>query len=402
MSMLCRRYTRTAPGQWAMAEALVRQPQDGMTVAAFERAVAQQAGRRHGIAVASGRHGLALLCAALGLQPGDEVVFPAYTLKDLVLLLQRAGYVPRVADIDPATYQMTPATLAAALTPRTKLVIATHLFGVPCDIRGIIAAAGSIPVVEDCAHALGASLDGVPCGGSGRAAFYSFELTKPVNTFGGGMIVTDDEALAERLRAAVAALPLRTEQLQRKVRAAARERALLASPLFPLLAWSFYWPLTTRLVNALYRALQARERPQATRYSAAQAALGLQQLPELAARDARRRAVAAALFALLPAGVHRQQVPATAVVNHYFLVVTFAGCADAARARQVLLRHGIDSGIGPEIADDCAPLVVPPAACPHSAALSRRAVHLPLHEDLTGADLARIAAGCRAVVERVR
>ncbi len=402
MSMLCRRYTRTVPGQWDMAAALARQPQDGATVAAFERVVAQQAGRRHGIAVASGRHGLELLCAALGLQPGDEVVFPAYTLKDLVLLLQRAGYVPRVADIDPDTYQMTPATLAAALTPRTKLVIATHLFGAPCDLRGIIAAAGSIPVVEDCAHALGASLDGVPCGGGGTAAFYSFELTKPVNTFGGGMIVTDDDALAARLRAAVAALPLRTEQLQRKIRAAARERALLASPLFPLFAWSFYWPLTTRLVNALYRARQARERPQATRYSDAQAALGLQHLQELAARDARRRTVAASLFALLPSGVQRQQAPATAVVNHYFLVVTFAGCTDAVRARQVLLRHGIDCGSGPEIADDCAPLVVPPAACPHSAALFRRAVHLPLHEELTGADLARIAAGCRAVVERCR
>ncbi|HNW92610.1 MAG TPA: DegT/DnrJ/EryC1/StrS family aminotransferase [bacterium] len=401
--MICRRYVRYYPEQFADMERLLRDSALAKdAVAEFEQAVAQSCRRRHAVAVASGRQGMAYLFAALDLKPGDEIIFPAYTLKDLVILAQQCGYRPVLADIDRATLNMAPAQLAAVLTPRTRAVVATHMFGVPCPVREIseLTRPRGIKVIEDCAHAFGAAVAGRPVGSFGDAAFFSFELTKTVNTFGGGVMVTDDDAVARALRTRVAQLPLAPARVAHKVRAAAREQVLLGSRLFGWSAWLFYFNWTTRWVNRAYRAAQSRGRLQDVQYHSAQAYVGLRQLAALPERERRRARAAEQLRQLCPVEMCWQQPVPETRVNNYFAVPRFPGLS-AARARQLFLRHGVDVGVGEEIVDDCR-MVVPGPPCPAAQAAFREAVQLPLHEELTEVQLAHIAAACRAVVGTAR
>ena len=125
---------------------------------------------------------------------------------------------PVFADVDPATFNVTPATLARAITPKTVAVVPTHLWGLPCDMDGIVELARKhkLAVIEDCAHALGATYRERPVGTIGDASLFSFQTLKPLNTYGGGMAVTRDTALADRIAALVAAEPAPTVELVKK------------------------------------------------------------------------------------------------------------------------------------------------------------------------------------------
>ena len=115
-------------------------------------------------------------------------------------LVRERGFALRLADCEPRTLGMDPTALAEALSPRTRAVIATHLYGVPCRIRELAAlcAERGVALVEDCAHSLGASVGGRATGSLGRAGYFSFETSKIVNTLGGGMVTTSDADLARQ------------------------------------------------------------------------------------------------------------------------------------------------------------------------------------------------------------
>ncbi len=172
----------------------------GPYVARFEGAFATFCGVRHGVACASGTTALHLALAALRLGPGDEVIVPAFTMIGTVNPVRYVGASPVVADVSPETWNLTPETVAAALTPRTRAVIATHVYGHPADVEAIAAAAPGIPVVEDAAEAHGAECRGRRAGALGRIAAFSFYANKILTTGEGGMVVTDDDGLAERCR----------------------------------------------------------------------------------------------------------------------------------------------------------------------------------------------------------
>jgi len=153
----------------------------------------------HALATASGRDALDLILDGLGLRAGDELIVPAYTLGELLPLIAARGIVAVPADTDPASLNVTPDSVARRLGPRTRAVLVVHLLGAPCDIRAICALADEhgVPVIEDCAHALGARIDGGSVGAFGRAALFSLEATKPVAAFGGWR-VRDDGRRARR------------------------------------------------------------------------------------------------------------------------------------------------------------------------------------------------------------
>src|SRR5438034_10919881 len=113
-----------------------------------------------------------------------------------------SGFRPVFADIDPSTFNLDPAKFEAAITSKTSAVVPTHLYGQPCDMDPImrIARAHKLAVIEDCAHALGATYKGRKVGTFGNASFFSFQMLKPLNTYGGGMALTNDAALAARVR----------------------------------------------------------------------------------------------------------------------------------------------------------------------------------------------------------
>lgn len=172
----------------------------GPQVAAFEDEFAAWHGAAHAVGVANGTEAITIALRALGVGPGDEVVVPSFTFYASAEAIPPTGAAPVFCDVDPETYLVTADTVRAALTPRTKAVIAVHLFGNVAPVDEI--AALGVPVVEDAAQATGAkTADGRLAGALGAIGTFSFYPSKNLGAFGdGGAIVTSDGALAERVR----------------------------------------------------------------------------------------------------------------------------------------------------------------------------------------------------------
>jgi perosamine synthetase len=176
---------------------------DGPEIAEYESKFAGVAGTRHAISFAAGRMALFALLEALEIKSGDEVVLPAFTCVVVPNAVLYAGARPVYVDIDRSTYNLDPSQLERAITPRTKLIVAQHTFGLICDIDEIkrIAERHGIAVIEDSALALGATHNGRPAGSLARAAYFSTDHTKIISTGIGGMVTTDDDEIASRVRA---------------------------------------------------------------------------------------------------------------------------------------------------------------------------------------------------------
>ncbi len=183
----------------------------GPHIAQFEAAFARRAGMEppHAVTASYGRMAFYYILKALDLPPGSEIVLPALTFWVVPALAKVAGLKVVFADVDPSTFTMDPAALERAITPATRAVVPTHLYGLPCDMDGIlgVAARHNLRVVEDCAHALGATYDGRAVGTLGDAGFFSFQTLKPLNLYGGGLALVRDARLAERVRQLACAEP---------------------------------------------------------------------------------------------------------------------------------------------------------------------------------------------------
>jgi dTDP-4-amino-4,6-dideoxygalactose transaminase len=175
----------------------------GPRVAEFERAFAEFVGRRHALAVANGTAALHLALLAVKCGPGDEVVLPSLNFVAAANAIAHTGAMPVFCDIrGESDLNLDPEDLAAALGPRTKAVVVLHYGGYACDmdaVRELVGARG-IDVVEDAAHAPGATWRGESCGALGRVACFSFFSNKNLPVGEGGMVVTDDEEVAEHVR----------------------------------------------------------------------------------------------------------------------------------------------------------------------------------------------------------
>jgi dTDP-4-amino-4,6-dideoxygalactose transaminase len=171
----------------------------GPQVAAFEKEFAQRHEVAHAVAASSCTTALHLGLAALGIGPGDEVVVPAFTWVATANAVLYCGARPVLADVNPVTFDVDPEDVRRRLTPRTRAVIAVHLFGLCADVDALERAAPGVPIVEDAACAAGASYKGRPAGSLGRLAAFSFHPRKAITTGEGGMVTTDDEDLAERV-----------------------------------------------------------------------------------------------------------------------------------------------------------------------------------------------------------
>ena len=171
----------------------------GPSVRAFEQEWAAYLGAGHAIGVANGTEAITIALRALGVGPGDEVVVPSFTFYASAEAIPPTGARPVFCDVDPETFCMTADTVRAVLTPRTKAVLAVHLFGNAAPVDEI--AALGVPVVEDAAQAAGTTVGTRRPGTLGTLATFSFFPSKNLGAFGdGGAITTSDEALAERVR----------------------------------------------------------------------------------------------------------------------------------------------------------------------------------------------------------
>jgi perosamine synthetase len=175
---------------------------EGPFVKQFEEQFAARVGRKHGIAVCNGSMALEVAVAALNIGPGDQVILPTFTIISCAAAIVRAGAIPVVVDCDPVTWNMDVGQVADRITPRTRAIMAVHIYGLPVDMDPLLALAQKhgLRVIEDAAEMHGQTYRGRPCGSFGDLSVFSFYPNKHVTTGEGGMILTDDDGLAERCR----------------------------------------------------------------------------------------------------------------------------------------------------------------------------------------------------------
>jgi perosamine synthetase len=175
---------------------------EGPYIARFEDAWAAYCGARYGIAVTNGTAALYAAIAALGLGPGDEVILPSFTIIGCAHAILAAGATPVLVDADPATWCIDVSEVGERITPRTRVILAVHIYGHPVDMQPLrdLASRYGLKIVEDAAEAHGAEYRGARAGSLGDIACFSFYANKILTTGEGGMVLTDDPALAERVR----------------------------------------------------------------------------------------------------------------------------------------------------------------------------------------------------------
>ncbi|MFE3779759.1 DegT/DnrJ/EryC1/StrS family aminotransferase [Amycolatopsis sp. NPDC059090] len=343
----------------------------GPRVAEFEQAFAAHTGSAHGVAVSSCTTALHLGLYGLGVGPGDEVVVPSFSFIASANAVRYCGATPVFADVDVHTGNLTAETVAAVLSPRTKVVMAVHQGGMPADVDAIHAVCGEITVLEDAACAAGSTYRDRPVG-AGALAAWSFHPRKLLTTGEGGMLTTDDAELAARLR--------RLREHGMSVSAANRHAAASKAIVEQYLETGFNYRMTD-----------------------IQAGLGLVQLRKLPALVEQRRALAARYHELLAKvpGVHPVDDPAYGTTNYQaFWVLLDDGPAERNDVLTRLAAEGISARRG-IMAAHLEPAYAghPHGPLPVTERLTNRSLILPLHHELTDADQVRIVDVLAAALE---
>jgi dTDP-4-amino-4,6-dideoxygalactose transaminase len=347
----------------------------GPRVKEFEEALARAVGARHAVALASGTAALHTAYHTLGLGPGDEVVTTPMTFPATVSMIEAVGAKPVFADIDPASLNIAPARVEAVLTERTRAIAPVHFAGLPCDedaLRGI-AQRHAIAIIEDAAHALGASWQGRPVGSLADVTIFSFHPTKNITTGEGGMLTTDRDDLAEAAR---------TFNFHGIVREP-------ADPFTPL-------PYDVRSIGYKYNMTDI------------QAVLGLVQLGRLKEMNA-RRAELADLYLSLLADLEELALPARApagVVHawHLFIVrlkpehltIDREGFRRELRARNIAT--GVHYPAVHELTYYRDKYRLRPEDFPEASRAGRTVVSLPLFPAMTEEDVADVVRAVKAVL----
>ena len=171
---------------------------EGEVVHRFENAFANRIGASQAVAVSSGTAALHLTLLAMEIGPGDEVIFPGYVCTALLQAVQYVGASPIIAEIDPATFNIDPDDVQKRITARTKAIIVPHMFGLAADLDKLLEL--NVPIIEDCAQAVGATYHQKPLGTFGDAAIFSFYATKVLTTGEGGMVLSNSTEIIERVR----------------------------------------------------------------------------------------------------------------------------------------------------------------------------------------------------------
>lgn len=323
----------------------------GSRTAAFEARFAQLCRVKHAIATTSGTTALHIALLANGIGQGDEVITTPFTFIASANSILFTGAKPVFVDIDPETFNLNPALLEAAITPRTKAILPVHLYGYPCDMKAIgeVAAQHGLRIIEDACQAVGATFHGQPTGSFGTGAF-SLYATKNVMSGEGGMITTDDNGVAERCRL------LRSHGMKRRY-------------YHDMLGFNF------RMTDLC-------------------AAIGLAQLDRLDDFTAKRRANAAYFNAQIKSVSTPKVKDGYGHVWHQYTIRVDGGRDRDAAARQ-LTGAGVGTGIFypvPAHQQGYMRNLVGDVRLPVAAQLAKEVISLPVHPHLSRADLERIVA----------
>jgi len=340
------------------------------------------------------------------LPPGSEIIVPALTFWVVPEMTRVAGLKPVFADIDPLTFTLSPAAMERAITPNTRAVLPTHLYGLPCDMDPIMALARrhDLKVIEDCAHSLGATYRGQMAGTFGDASFFSFQAFKPLNTFGGGLAWMRDAELARRVGefADAEAWPSQ-ERVEKILRGGKLQRTFIRPRVFTFSGFPIWWACSLLNVKPdVYlwekvRSLDPVPEQYRGRFSNVQAALGLaglSRLPEFIERTRRHARMLDASLGDIP-GVTPPRIPPerTHVYYQYCAYVP-----DHLELIRRCIRRAVD--VAPMHVDVCTRMAHfgwqgPPAEGADKAAT---AVQIPVYESLADHEIERIGRTVRTQV----
>ena len=175
---------------------------EGPFVKRFEGEFSARMGRQHGISVANGTVAIDAAIDALGIGSGDEVILPAFTIISCIMQIVRSGATPVLVDSDPHTWNMDVTQIEAKITSRTKAIMVVHIYGLPVDMNPVLHLCSKygLKLIEDAAEVIGQTYRNIPCGSFGDISTVSFYPNKHITTGEGGMILTDDEVLADNCR----------------------------------------------------------------------------------------------------------------------------------------------------------------------------------------------------------
>ncbi len=398
-----------SPSEAALsARWLVASGDDNARVADWEAEFASYIGARHAVMVPSARFGFYLLLKALGIGAGDEVIIPALTYFAIPAMVPLTGARPVFADVGLRSHVLDPEAFRRAITPRTRAVVPTHLFGTPCDMDAIreIADEHGIQVIEDCAQSTGARHAGRRVGHLGHHAYYTFGLTKNITTLSGAMVTTDNDDVAASARAAISAGGFTS---RRKLAKEAAVGLAMWAATHPSLYWATVHPavvLGNRLgQDPIHERFGEAERrydhvpasyTDAGRARSVQAAVGRHQLSRIDALNGARirngRHLDAAL-AHVP-GLTTPEYPPGSEPIYMSFVVHHPRRDDLAAE---LRRRGVDTTVGYMGAYGDHPLFPEYTAdCPNAAKAAQELLHLPVHPNLTRADLDHLVESVRA------
>jgi len=385
----------------------------GPQIVEFERAFERRAGAGRAIATSYGRMAFYYILKTLDLPPGSEIIVPALTFWVVPELARVAGLKVVFADVDPSTFTLDPSAFERAITPATRVVVPTHLYGLPCDMAAIVRTAGrhNIFVVEDCAHALGATFDGRQVGTIGDAGFFSFQTLKPLNCYGGGMALVRDGALASRVRALVDKERWPDEKrIEHRLLVGRLQRIFTKPSVFTFSAFPILW--FSSLVGAnpdVYlwekiRPLDPLPDSYTERFPNVEAAIGLaalEHLDEWTDRTRRHAQVMDEALRRLP-GIKIPRVP-PGRTHVYYQYCVYGPQRDELVVRCV--RRGVD--IETLHVDVCSDLDlfagarVEPAGAP-GAHRATAAMQIPVYSSLTDNQAARVARVVRDVLAAER
>jgi dTDP-4-amino-4,6-dideoxygalactose transaminase len=371
----------------------------GPAIAEFENRFAEYHGMKHAITASFGRMACYYILRAFDFPPGSEIIFPALTFWVVPEIARQAGLTPVFVDVDPATFNLDPSKIKKAISEKTRAIVPTHLYGQPCEMTEVmrIAERYQLAVIEDCAQAAGARYRGRQVGTFGNASFFSFQLLKGLNTYGGGMALTNDDSISGKVREQAMGEPsAATADLIKRFASGLIARTLVSPKGFTW--WGF--PIGTmssflgdhdlsRYFWEKIRPLDVFPRAYRQRYSNVQAILGLRSLERLDQFNARSREHADVYTRGL-AG--RESVLTPKVIDEaehvYYQYCIYV--SDPSRVKRRAMRRAVD--FETTHVDVCSSLPLFSefsATCP-GAEKTERALQLPVYSRLRTSDVDRV------------
>jgi len=409
MRSIARYGVRSVPGDEKEIIAAFRRGEaiEGPAIAEYQGRFAEYHGMGHAVSASFGRMACYYILRALDLPAGSEIIFPALTFWVVPEIARRAGLKPVFVDVDPTTFNIDPTKIAAAVTEKTRAIVPTHLYGQPCEMTEVmrIAERHNLIVIEDCAQAAGASYRGRRVGTFGNAALFSFQLLKGINTYGGGMALTNDATLAASIRAQAESEPAQTTvDLIKRFATGLTVRTLVSPKGFT------FWGVPIHAAASVFvnldfskylwekiRPLDPFPRNYNQRYSNVQAIVGLRALARLDEFNARARAHADCFTRGLIdcRGVQTPRL-ITGAEHVYYQYCVYV--SDPANASCRAIRRGVDFETTHVDVCSSLPLFKEFAADCVGAETTERALQLPVYSRLRNSDVERVLRVVREVV----